>query len=448
MKKTLVLIPALNPPKQLIDYVKSLLDNNLKDILLVDDGSKEEFKEIFETIEKFPDANIKVFRHAKNFGKGRALKNAFNYFLTLPNLDEYNGVVTADSDGQHRVEDVIKLAKEVEENPDTLILGCRDFDLEQVPPKSKFGNKITNGAFKLFYGKNISDTQTGLRGFPTAIIKDFLDIAGERFEYETKMLIFCFQKEIPIKEVEENPHKLILGCRDFDLEQVPPKSKFGNKITNGAFKLFYGKNISDTQTGLRGFPTAIIKDFLDIVGERFEYETKMLIYCFQKEIEIKEVVIETVYFNDNSETHFNPIIDSLKIYKVTLSPFLKYIASAISSFILDILSFKWILIILIAFGNIERAAVITISTIVARVISSTFNFYLNKKFVFKYEKNTKKSLLKYYSLCVVQMLLSAVLVTVVWKHTKYPETRIKIVVDTILFLLSYFVQQRWVFKRK
>ncbi|EJG09045.1 dolichol-phosphate mannosyltransferase, partial [Fusobacterium vincentii ATCC 51190] len=360
MKKILILIPALNPPIQLIDYVKLLLDNGLKDILLVDDGSKEEFKEIFDTIEKFPNANIKVFKHAKNLGKGRALKNAFNYFLTLPNLAEYSGVVTADSDGQHRVEDVIKVAK----------------------------------------------------------------------------------------EVEENPNKLILGCRDFDLEQVPPKSKFGNKITNGAFKLFYGKNISDTQTGLRGFPTAIIKDFLDIVGERFEYETKMLIYCFQKEIEIKEVVIETVYFNDNSETHFNPIIDSLKIYKVTLSPFLKYIASAISSFILDILSFKWILIILIAFGNIERAAVITISTIVARVISSTFNFYLNKKFVFKYEKNTKKSLLKYYSLCVVQMLLSAVLVTVVWKHTKYPETRIKIVVDTILFLLSYFVQQRWVFKRK
>ncbi|AVQ23274.1 bifunctional glycosyltransferase family 2/GtrA family protein [Fusobacterium nucleatum subsp. nucleatum ATCC 23726] len=360
MKKTLILVPALNPPKQLIDYVKSLLDNGLNDILLVDDGSKEEFKEIFDTIEKFLEGNIKVFRHAKNLGKGRALKNAFNYFLTLSNLAEYSGVVTADSDGQHRVEDVIKVAK----------------------------------------------------------------------------------------EVEENPNKLILGCRDFNLEQVPPKSKFGNKITNGAFKLFYGKNISDTQTGLRGFPTAIIKDFLDIAGERFEYETKMLIYCFQKEIEIKEVVIETIYFNDNSETHFNPILDSIKIYKVTLSPFLKYIASATSSFILDILSFKWILAILIALGNIEGAGIITISTIVARIISSSFNFYLNKKFVFKYEKNTKKSLLKYYSLCTVQMLLSAILVTVVWKHTRYAETSIKIVVDSILFLLSYFIQQRWVFKRK
>jgi len=250
------------------------------------------------------------------------------------------------------------------------------------------------------------------------------------------------------KKVEENPNKLILGCRDFDLEQVPPKSRFGNKITNGAFKLFYGKNISDTQTGLRGFPTAIIKDFLDIAGERFEYETKMLIYCFQKEIGIKEVVIETIYFNDNSETHFNPIVDSIKIYRVTLSPFLKYIASATSSFILDILSFKWILAILIAFGNIEGATVITISTIIARIISSSFNFYLNKKFVFKYEKNTKKSLLKYYSLCIVQMLLSATLVTIIWKYTKYGETSIKIVVDSILFLLSYFVQQRWVFKRK
>ena len=159
-------------------------------------------------------------------------------------------------------------------------------------------------------------------------------------------------------------------------------------------------------------------------------------------------MIETIYFDDNSETHFNPIVDSIKIYKVTLSPFFKYIASAVSSFILDILSFKWILALLITFGNIERSAIITIATVVARIISSSFNFYLNKKFVFKYEKNTKKSPFKYYSLCIVQMLVSAFFVTLVWRYTKYPETSIKIVVDSILFLLSYFIQQRWVFKRK
>ena len=80
MKKILILIPALNPPKQLIDYVKSLLENGLNDILLVDDGSKEEFKEIFDIIEKFPEGNIKVFRHAKNLGKGRALKMLLTIF--------------------------------------------------------------------------------------------------------------------------------------------------------------------------------------------------------------------------------------------------------------------------------------------------------------------------------------------------------------------------------
>ena len=88
------------------------------------------------------------------------------------------------------------------------------------------------------------------------------------------------------------------------------------------------------------------------------------------------------------------------------------------------------------------------STIIARAISSSFNFYLNKKFVFKYEHSTRKSLLKYYTLCIIQMLLSATLVSIIWYYTKSYETTIKIIVDSVLFLLSYFVQQRWVFKRK
>lgn len=66
---------------------------------MVDDGSKEEFKEIFDIIEKFLEGNIKVFRYVKNLGKGRVLKNVFNYFLILFNLVEYSGVVIVDFDG-------------------------------------------------------------------------------------------------------------------------------------------------------------------------------------------------------------------------------------------------------------------------------------------------------------------------------------------------------------
>lgn len=355
--RTLIVIPALNPPKSLIDYVIKLKEANLNDILLVDDGSRNEFKEIFTTLKN--NYNCQLLTHAKNLGKGRALKNAFNYFLTLPDVDEYNGIVTADSDGQHRVEDVIAMVKKVEKKPQSLILGCRDFDSDNVPPKSKFGNKLTKSVFRLFYGRKITDTQTGLRGFPKAILKEMLDISGERFEYETKMLIHTFEKSIPINEI----------------------------------------------------------------------------------------TIETIYYDNNAETHFNPIKDSIKIYKVIFSSFFKYLLSSISSFIVDIGFFQLILWISLLAGFPRGTIPIFIATVLARVVSSYFNFILNKNLVFNGEKSIKKTIVKYYSLAIVQMSLSAALVAIIWNILAGSETVIKIIVDTILFFISYQIQRRWVFKK-
>ena len=199
-KKTMVLIPALNPPKNLINYIYELKQYGLNNILVVNDGSSEGFKKIFKDIEQID--GVIIFTHAKNLGKGRALKNAFNYFLTLPNIDDFNGIVACDSDGQHRAKDVLNIANNLDVYPNSLILGCRDFDSKNVPPKSKFGNKTTINVFKMLYREKITDTQTGLRGFPKNIIPEMLDIFGERFEYETKMLLTCFEKNINISEVQ------------------------------------------------------------------------------------------------------------------------------------------------------------------------------------------------------------------------------------------------------
>lgn len=354
--KTLIVIPALNPPLDLIKYIEKLRLSGLENILIVDDGSRPEFKNIFENLRD--EQGCQILTHAKNLGKGRALKNAFNYFLTMPNVEEYNGIVTADSDGQHRVEDVLSMVEIISNYPDSLILGCRDFDSENVPPKSKFGNKLTKLVFKLLYGCKITDTQTGLRGFPKAILHDMLEIPGERFEYETKMLIHTFDKLIPIKEI----------------------------------------------------------------------------------------TIETIYFDGNAETHFNPIKDSLRIYKVIFVSFFKYLLSSLSSFLVDIGLFQLFLWISLSVGIHRGALLILLSTILARIISSYFNFIMNKNFVFDGEKRIHKTIVKYYRLAVFQMLLSAAMVTVVWNMFSDSETAIKIVVDTILFIASYQVQRRWVFR--
>ena len=354
--KTLVVIPALNPPSDLCNYIVKLKEAGLENILIVDDGSRREFKYIFEQLRD--EQNCRILTHAKNLGKGRALKNAFNYFLTMPDVEEFNGIVTADSDGQHRVEDVLSMVDTISNYPDSLILGCRDFDSENVPPKSKFGNKLTKLVFKLLYGRKITDTQTGLRGFPKAILNEMLEIQGERFEYETKMLIHTFDKAIPIQEI----------------------------------------------------------------------------------------TIETIYFDGNAETHFNPIKDSLRIYKVIFASFFKYLLSSLSSFLLDIGLFQFFLWSSLAVGIHRGALLILLSTIMARVISSYFNFTMNKNFVFNGEKRIQRTIMKYYSLAAFQMLLSAAMVTAIWNMLSGSETAIKIVVDTVLFLASYQIQRRWVFK--
>lgn len=175
----------------------------IRDVIIVDDGSEEPYQNIFNLIKR--DYGYTVLHNAVNLGKGRALKNGFNYVLW-----EYHnvvGVVTADSDGQHSVKDILRCCELMANNSDTLIIGCRTFN-GGVPWKSKVGNNLTRIAFKYLCGLNISDTQTGLRGIPKEFMKVILSTPGERFEYETNVLLDSKGKvkilELPIETLYDS----------------------------------------------------------------------------------------------------------------------------------------------------------------------------------------------------------------------------------------------------
>ena len=121
-------------------------------------------------------------------GKGRALKDGLKYFLNLENKDDFVGIITADCDGQHLIKDINKLYNEMQNTDKALFLGTRNFSEDKIPPKSKFGNRVTSNIFKLLYGTRISDTQTGLRGISSSLIEAFSNVSGERYEYETNIL--------------------------------------------------------------------------------------------------------------------------------------------------------------------------------------------------------------------------------------------------------------------
>ena len=194
LKKAVILIPAYQPDNRLVDLTRELKNNGFR-VLLVDDGGKETYSGIFEEC-RMIGAEVAV--HAVNQGKGRALKTGINQALLLwPDL---SCIVTADSDGQHSVADIIRVAETAIEHPDALILGSREFT-GNVPFKSRWGNRITRWIYQLASGTSVRDTQTGLRALPPCALEYMIGIEGERYEYEMNVLLRLRDMNLAVQEV-------------------------------------------------------------------------------------------------------------------------------------------------------------------------------------------------------------------------------------------------------
>lgn len=240
--------------------------------------------------------------------------------------------------------------------------------------------------------------------------------------------------------LRDNPDKFILGIRNFNDKSIPFRSRFGNKCTSMIFKLFCGMDIDDTQTGLKGIPTGFIYKLIETPGERFEYASSVLLETKKQGVEILQFPIQTIYINGNETSHFNPLIDSIRIYSLLL----KYLLSSLSAFIVDILMFS-------IFLTVTREALpnsyIIVSTYMAKVISCAYSFGVNKRLVFGNREKRLSIVAKFMVLCIVQSTLSGFLTNTLVGWLQWNEVLSKIVIDTLLFFISFQVQNRWVFER-
>lgn len=236
-----------------------------------------------------------------------------------------------------------------------------------------------------------------------------------------------------LKELNLEKKELVLGKRSFE-GKIPIKSKIGNILTRYIFTLFTGHCIKDTQTGLRAFGSNLIDELINIEGSRYEYETNMLIYCTKNKVEIKEVDIETIYIDKNNSSHFRAVIDSIRIY----STLILFAGSSFLSFLIDYISF------LIIFAVLNNLA---ISNIFARILSGSFNFYLNSKIVFKQNTIKVKQILQYIFLAVIIIILNTQVLSLINKIIENIAIS-KIMTEIILFLISYVIQKVIVFRKE
>ena len=188
----IVLIPAYEPGPALADLVRSLAHHI---VVVVDDGSGPEYAEVFSLVRRL---GADVLTSERNRGKGHALKTGFAYAAEkYPGID----VVCADSDGQHRPEDVEAVARHLTNSGAAMVLGGRRFTGD-VPARSRLGNTVTRIAFRRLTGLALMDTQTGLRAYPAWMLPWLSQVAGDRFEYEQRLLLRAARERLPIAQVE------------------------------------------------------------------------------------------------------------------------------------------------------------------------------------------------------------------------------------------------------
>ena len=202
--KTAVLLPVYNPDEKFLHLVEELNKRGFK-VVAVNDGSLERCDEFFKRAERYAD----VIGYKENKGKGYALKRGFEYIGN--NLaDEVDYIVTADSDGQHAIEDIERVAK-LTRKTDGIVLGMRDLS-EKIPIKSRIGNDMSKIVYTIVTGVYLRDNQSGLRGFPVRLCMWLQDIPGNKYEFELNVLATAHKEGmkvtgIDIKTIYENNNK-------------------------------------------------------------------------------------------------------------------------------------------------------------------------------------------------------------------------------------------------
>ncbi len=337
----IVLIPSFEPDEKLPELVRSLnASGSNATVLIVNDGSGPRFDPVFAQARALGAA---VIGYPNNHGKGQALKTAFSYIAAnLPGHD----VVCADSDGQHRVADILRVAKEIRPGT-TMVLGERHFD-----------------------------------------------------------------------------------------GQVPLRSRFGNNMTRFFFALSTGTWLSDTQTGLRGYPEQMLPWLLSVPGNRYEYELNVLLAARSRGYDFASVTIATIYLGKNESSHFRPLRDSLRIY----APLVKFSLSSFMGFLVDTGAF----LVLMALGGPLWLAVAG-----ARLISSGVNFSVNRRLVFPEGRavSLKGAALRYFALAVLLLLANYALL-LSFTDAGLPSLPAKILTEILLFLTSFAVQKRFLFRER
>ena len=225
---------------------------------------------------------------------------------------------------------------------------------------------------------------------------------------------------------------LVLGARAFQ-GTVPLRSRIGNIITSRVMHVLLGRKLRDTQTGLRGIPASLLPRLLELESNGYEFELEMLILAHQFSVPIIEEPIRTIYEAGNRSSHFNPLVDSMKIYFVLA----RFASVSLLTALLDNLVFY------IAY---RRTGEVLASQVVGRLLAVAFNYWMVRRSVFFSRERHLSTLPKYLALVVISGAASYGGIRALGATLGIPPVAAKLMVESALFFANFAVQRLLIFR--
>jgi hypothetical protein len=185
---TIVVIPCYEGAGSIGDVVRGARSSGLS-VVVVDDGSSDGSSAAAEA------AGATVLRHPANRGKGAALASGFAYAKKIG----ATAVLTMDADGQHDPGEVPALLAAHAASPTAVIVGVRSFRPEDMPRRSRIGNRISTWWISKYAGMRYTDTQSGFRVYPSAMFD--VPLKSTKFDTETELLLRAAKMKLPLVEV-------------------------------------------------------------------------------------------------------------------------------------------------------------------------------------------------------------------------------------------------------
>lgn len=190
--KIIIVIAAFNEGKVIKDVVTEINGFGFFDIIVVDDGSKDN---TFAKAKNIP--GVIALRHKLNRGKGAATKTG----IEAAKLLGANIVVTMDGDGQHDPSDIENLTDSIKNENFDAILGSRLLNPKGMPFYKILHNKIANLITWYLYGLLVTDSQSGFRAYSRKAIEK-IDTKGDRYEYDSEVIREIYKHKLKYKEVQ------------------------------------------------------------------------------------------------------------------------------------------------------------------------------------------------------------------------------------------------------